>query len=698
MEPPLHGAPGETQKRSPLKRITNWLGITEDTALQVPSGTYPSYYMGQDGQYHAVQFPTDRSGRPISNPYELNQQGYYAAPAPISVRSAPTHPQQQQQQQPFLFPPPTVRRDYPFHGQTPQAMVTPESPYALAGTPRGTRQLQAELLAAEAAFHNGRTLFAAAPLPRDLRGAVVDVAIDEDEFVDSVAGDESLHIISDGSVSSPSSNISTVTADVNPRDGDTRTKKNYGFIPAVSVSCDGKEINILPSVDGFDHPVTRNPKFTGNDFSFSKGQFLYYVIKEGWVCDIVDTYAAAWVRTADYQDLTKCASYPNGIEPLLKGFNTYKAAVAYLGWDPSIVPAPPRSVDPKPPPRHSRFCRPDLNLGPDPHDWCGTHTMSVTVTINPDGSVTDTTGPTKLSAAYNKRLEEETTALLLAAAAGTRESKQEDGHRRLLDKTNDDTFPKLAASPSIDALHRWYVLVANLLSGPHWKVDNSPLHNLDDTDDASDAFQYRSAALCRGLIGRLTLDDHTDVLDEFADLQAAGHGVHLFHAIHAYLDPQTDQTAMREFSEFCGILQDNGETVKSVSRKIKRAHDRLKKAGFDLGEPAKLLQLVKAVINGAYSGCISFQTFAQDIVQGRTVLKDLDYQQFVDRVHMVMISAELIKDNKAVKVSPSLVARRTDGGQANTNSLIADPWFGATSLDDVSAMHRPIICTNVLDF
>ena len=122
--------------------------------------------------------------------------------------------------------------------------------------------------------------------------------------------------------------------------------------------------------------------------------------------------------------------------------------------------------------------------------------MSVTVSIDPDGPVADANGPTKLSAAYNKRLKEETTALLLATAAGTRKSKQEDGNRHFLDKTNDDTFPKLAASLSIDALHRWYVLVANLLSGPHWKVDSSLLHNLDDTGDASDAFKYRSAALC----------------------------------------------------------------------------------------------------------------------------------------------------------------------------------------------------------
>ena len=79
----------------------------------------------------------------------------------------------------------------------------------------------------------------------------------------------------------------------------------------------------------------RNPHFSGKDESSSKGKSLYYDIRQGWVHDIVDSYAAAWVRTFDYQDFTNCSSHPNSILSECKGFQTYKEAVAYLGWDPS---------------------------------------------------------------------------------------------------------------------------------------------------------------------------------------------------------------------------------------------------------------------------------------------------------------------------------------------------------------------------
>ena len=72
-------------------------------------------------------------------------------------------------------------------------------------------------------------------------------------------------------------------------------------------------------VNGFDHPVMRNPHFSGKDESSSKGKFLYYGIRIGWVRDIIDTYAAAWVRTIAFQDFTKCSAHPTAFLPNVKG-------------------------------------------------------------------------------------------------------------------------------------------------------------------------------------------------------------------------------------------------------------------------------------------------------------------------------------------------------------------------------------------
>ena len=98
-------------------------------------------------------------------------------------------------------------------------------------------------------------------------------------------------------------------------------------------------------------------------------------------------------------------------------------------------------------------------------------------------------------------------------------------------------------------------MVINRLCAPHWTIDNLPLTRFVDGEDVSDAFQYRSAALCRSLIGRLSLDKHMeDALDKFVEFQQAGHGVSLLAAVVQYLDPQTDQLAMKEFQDFCGLV------------------------------------------------------------------------------------------------------------------------------------------------
>jgi len=155
--------------------------------------------------------------------------------------------------------------------------------------------------------------------------------------------------------------------------------KQYRDIPNITILQYGKRVEIAPSVAGFDHPIVRNPDFKGQDRTLGrKGKFAYYGVKIGYGPSFC-SYGAAWVRTADYQDNTKCAAHPNGIASHLRGFSTYKDAVAYLGWNPSIEKAPVPTFDPKPPRRHPKYRRVELNMGLDPHDWCSTHPMSIDI-------------------------------------------------------------------------------------------------------------------------------------------------------------------------------------------------------------------------------------------------------------------------------------------------------------------------------
>ena len=66
------------------------------------------------------------------------------------------------------------------------------------------------------------------PLSPDFSGAVVKV--DVDDFADSVAGDLSCH-------SPIGSTAAPVKKDVDlSRAGDTRTKKDHGFVPAINLT------------------------------------------------------------------------------------------------------------------------------------------------------------------------------------------------------------------------------------------------------------------------------------------------------------------------------------------------------------------------------------------------------------------------------------------------------------------------------
>ena len=707
MDPHSPGAPAsERTKGTPFKRLTTWLGITEENhhgpphsaQSGVPSGA--PYLLGPDGKFHEV-IRIDRSGRPISTPNYNELNTGYAGPPPASVRSVPAYPQQQP-----LFDP-QIRRDYPYHGGPPHGMVTPASPSA--EIPQGIQQLRAELQAAEAQFNNGRTLFATRS--PDLSGAVVNVAEDDfAEFADSVAGDSSLH--------SPFGSISTAPAPpaADPaRAGDTRSRIEHGFVPAIKLTIDNTTLDFYPMVDGFDHPAMRNPHFSGNDESSSKGKFLYYGIRKGWVRDIVDTFAAAWVRTIDFQDFTKCSAHPNGIPSECKGFNSYREAVAYLGWDPATGSPPAQKIDPKPPKRDLRLANlPGLNLGPDPHDWCGSHPMSMSVTINQrpkvttvdddddssaSGSESSVSALQTLTDTINKSLKQNTDAVLRAASVSGVQRKaatKEEQSRRVLDKVGNDTFPSLELHPTVEQLHYWHQLIINQLRAPHWMIENVPITNFVDGVHSSEDFQYRSAALCRSLIGRLTTDKHMDALDEFQDFQEAGHGVSLLEAVRTYLDPHTDQLAMKEFQDFCGIKQQNGETIQATSRNIKRSYDRMQKAGFVLGAPVKLLQLVKAVITGAYAGTPSFLALAQEIIQGHLLIKDLDYERFVKRITGMMASSGLLLDNQAVKITaPRLAGRRAEGGGEASKSEFSDPWFGDINLDELSSKAQ-LTLTNCL--
>ena len=67
-------------------------------------------------------------------------------------------------------------------------------------------------------------------------------------------------------------------------------------------------------------------------------------IKAGFVILSIPTYASVWVRTADYQQFTKCSAYPHGISPECKGFHSYKEAIAYVCWDPATSFPPVQKI------------------------------------------------------------------------------------------------------------------------------------------------------------------------------------------------------------------------------------------------------------------------------------------------------------------------------------------------------------------
>ena len=181
----------------------------------------------------------------------------------------------------------------------------------------------------------------------------------------------------------------------------------------------------------------RNSHFSGKDESSSKGKFLYYVIRQGWVRDIVDSYSTAWVHTVNYQDFTKCPSHPNGIPSKYKGFQSYKEAVAYLGCDPATGSPLAQQIDHKPPKRDLPLSTiVGLNLRPDPHQWCGTHVMAMAITIKgsncpavnevDDKLETSITSNTlaALSATINKALKDNTDAVLKATSSQGRPAKK----------------------------------------------------------------------------------------------------------------------------------------------------------------------------------------------------------------------------------------------------------------------------------
>ena len=154
MDPHYHGVPMEHETRpSPLKRVTNWFGLTREAARQ----EQPQFVVDVDGRWHPVvqqDSRTNRSGIPISTFHHEHNPRYYETP--VNDRNASMYQQQQQQQVHSFYPPSS--RSYQ-QGQ-PQPVVTPESPTSIVvETPQGRRLLQHDLQAAEARFRSGRALF-----------------------------------------------------------------------------------------------------------------------------------------------------------------------------------------------------------------------------------------------------------------------------------------------------------------------------------------------------------------------------------------------------------------------------------------------------------------------------------------------------------------------------------------------------------
>ena len=518
------------------------------------------------------------------------------------------------------------------------------------------------------------------------------------------------------------SNVSTIPS------GDRPNGPVYPDYEAVTVSVSGTKCTFKPIVEGFDHPYRRG--WMGADQCQGASTYKYYAVSTGFDPGIFNSRAGAWVRTADFEQVT-------GVRPIFKGFRTYQDAVQFLGYDPDTEARDPDLPRYQPPRRISSLA---VEYIPDPHNWCGVPPSSAPDHISrprdasnqqdPDEDENSaTTGSSKEWSLFSKTSKEskhtsstessepsarsdlapcdtgatlptqgnamQTLADTLLAAINrdkpTVEQKQEAILLNLLTKETSDKLPKLDKGPNSDQVSLWQMLMIAQLNTPMWLVDDTNILTMEDDGELTEPFRLRTRLLGRLLVQRLGAD-HYDVIQNNMDLVKSGRGVSLYHAIVDHLDPNNEATSLSDFRLFVDRVQLNGETVATLARALMDRHRRLAEAGFDLGPRVLLLQLVRAVLDGAYGNTPAFKTFSNDIIHQKLKLSEETFDSFAKRVKGVMMAANLLEHGVAKKLPATAIARRVGGGSISPhNTLDGDPVIGQmrlSSLDIESTFKR----------
>ena len=490
-----------------------------------------------------------------------------------------------------------------------------------------------------------------------------------------------------------------------PRESDNRphrpTLPVYG---PITMTVSGTPCTFRPVIEGFDHPYRRG--WTGIDQSNGGSKFKYYAVKIGYDPGIYESQPGAWVRIADFQRNTRSSVFPSGVSPVWKGFQRYAEAVDFLGWDPDLVEDPHEITRYRPPPRLEPYAR---HFGPDPSKWCGMITAGGTdippATVMEDGLMS----PADISSPTEDKSTSKSTSSTSGSTVTTHPSQAEaNGHAfaalqkvtdkfldhlqgqntqdtrerhysSLLSKAKASDFPELVKEPDSTALARWDLSMRSSLSNAHWKIDGSSILTMDDRGELTDAFELRTHTLCRVLV-QLLVTHHDAILTSHSDLIDAGRGVSLYHAILDHLNPNSDSTALAKFRNFCNRIHKNGESVATLQRDLSAMHRRLNDNDIVLGERVLVLQLIRAVLDGAYGSHQAFRSYHDDILRGRMDLSAITYDEFGKEVLTTMSAADLYVNGTAVTLPPSAIARRMDGG----SSSFADPWYGQSNLDPLS--------------
>ena len=439
--------------------------------------------------------------------------------------------------------------------------------------------------------------------------------VDESEtnntFCTPVYGPDSYYFTPSQGDQSPGESLTTIPTTHRPPPNGTPRKGP--ILRAVKLTVGGEAKRFIPQAEGFDHPFLRGHNGPDESFQPTPKNKPFVAVKIGWEAGIFLSRAAAWYRTADYRANTICTLHPTGEDPLYKCCPTKAEAIRFLGWDPDQQ-SDPRAFQPKPPPRRFASTIAGMDLGEDPHDWCG----EIDLHVPEDDEAPDDFVPREIAVVDTKSVksavtQQRTTAPSLAATHSSSTTSLDDEKRyvRILEKVNKETLPYLSSTPSPEEVRKWRRMVTSLLSSPEWQVDGCKILQMKDTPEQSPAFRIRSEALSRALNMRLAAT-HDDLLAANEDLFDKGYGVTLFHTILRSLQPNSEGHALAELSSLFEMKQQSGELVAAFASRVKDQYHRLHSANIIDLDSLKTILLVRGVLTGAYQSFKGFQKIMDD--------------------------------------------------------------------------------------